>query len=166
MKKLITKLTTYIKKRNFTVSPEPKGDKKSISSTHPVFVIQKHQASHLHYDLRLEIDDVLVSWAVPKGPPLHYGEKHLAVLTEDHPLEYATFQGTIPPGSYGAGTVEIWDHGTYDNIKKLSIAECLKQGTIEIEFNGKRMHGTYALIRTHLHNSNKNWLFFKIKKKY
>jgi bifunctional non-homologous end joining protein LigD len=162
------KLTTYRKKRNFTKSPEPMGKVRRSSPKKPIFVVHEHHASHLHYDLRLEINGVLPSWAIPKGPPLKVGEKRLAVATEDHPLEYATFKGVIPEGSYGAGVVKIWDKGTYENAKEdygLSMEECLQQGSIEVLFKGKKLKGLYALIRTHFRDTDKNWLFFKIKKK-
>lgn len=158
-------LQEYHKKREFSKTPEPYGRKKKTKKG-PIFVIQKHAASHLHYDLRLEIDGVLVSWAVPKGPSANPSEKHLAVMTEDHPMDYADFEGVIPEGNYGAGTVMVWDIGTYDNVKEeygTSMEKALQQGKIEIEFHGKKMKGKYALVRTHLHDSKKNWLFFKIK---
>lgn len=158
-------LTHYNKKRTFASTPEPYGSKKK-SSKEPVFVVQKHAASHLHYDFRLEIDGVLVSWAIPKGPSTDPAQKHLAVMTEDHPLDYATFEGVIPEGNYGAGTVMVWDIGTYHNLKdeyKISIEQALKDGKIEVELFGKKLQGKYALIRTRLHDSDKNWLFFKMK---
>src|SRR5437879_2717313 len=108
----MTRLSAYKKKRELKTTPEPQA--RIAKSQHElIFVIQKHDASHLHYDLRLELDGVLKSWAVPKGPPLSSQEKHLAIMVEDHPYEYKDFAGTIPKGHYGAGTVEIWDHGTY-----------------------------------------------------
>ena len=113
----------FIKK--FDKTPEPRGGKMSDKmkesgnpAGEPIFVIQKHDARNLHYDLRLEINGVLVSWAVPKGPPLEAGARRLAVRTEDHPIEYAEFEGTIPEGQYGAGTVTIWDSGTYENLRE------------------------------------------------
>jgi DNA ligase D-like protein (predicted 3'-phosphoesterase) len=128
----------------------------------PIFVIHKHAASHLHYDLRLEVDGVLASWAVPKGPSMVVDEKRLAVHVPDHDLDYATFHGVIPEGQYGAGTVEIWDHGTYDNLKSHSMSECIKKGRIEVRFNGKKLKGDYALIQTHMHGDTKNWLLFRM----
>lgn len=158
-------LKSYHKKRKFDSTPEPFGSHKK-SSKKPLFVIQKHAASHLHYDFRLEIDGVLVSWAIPKGPSTNPDEKHLAVMTEDHPLDYATFEGVIPEGNYGAGTVMVWDIGTYDNAKQeygISIQKALREGKIEVDLHGKKLQGKYALIRTRLHDDPKNWLFFKMK---
>jgi DNA ligase D-like protein (predicted 3'-phosphoesterase) len=124
--------------------------------------VQKHDASHLHYDFRLKIGNVLKSWAVPKGPPTKLNEKRLAIPTEDHPLAYATFSGTIQEGNYGAGTVKIWDHGTYYSLKQESLEESYDNGRMEIWLEGKKLTGPYALIKTHL--GDNNWLLFKIKK--
>lgn len=117
------------------------------------YVIQRHQATRLHWDLRLEMEGVLKSWAVPKEPPAEKGVKRLAVQVEDHPLDYANFQGTIPKGEYGAGKVEIWDKGTYKLIDK-------KPNKIIFEINGERLKGTYCLL---WFKEDKNWLFFKTK---
>ncbi len=125
------------------------------------FVIHKHYARTLHYDLRLKIGRVLKSWAVPKGPPKRIGEKHLAILTEDHPLSYATFEGEIPEGHYGAGKVKIWDSGTFENVKSSSMSKCFKDGVIEFRAEGKRLKGTYALV----HFKDKNWFFMKVRTK-
>ena len=125
--------------------------------------MQLHDASHLHYDFRLEVDGVLISWAVPKGISTDPNEKHLAVMTEPHPLEYASFEGIIPPGNYGAGTVMVWDIGTYQNVKSSSMNVGLEKGKIEVELFGTKLKGIYALIRTKLHNDKKNWLLFKVK---
>jgi DNA ligase D-like protein (predicted 3'-phosphoesterase) len=118
-----------------------------------IYVIQKHKATHLHYDLRLEINGVLKSWAIPKEPPTAPGVRRLAVQVEDHPIEYANFEGKIPKGTYGAGTVEIWDKGTYRLIEQ-------KENKLIIEINGEKLRGVYALIRF---KDYKNWLFFKKK---
>jgi len=153
-------LQKYQKKRDFKKTSEPKGRKRK-SSKDPIYVIQKHHARSLHYDLRLEMGGVLKSWAVPKGPPKRIGEKHLAILTENHPMEYAKFEGTIPEGEYGAGKVKIWDSGTYENVKSDSLRKCFKNGVIEIRFSGKKLKGTYALV----HFKEKNWLFIKVRTK-
>ena len=118
-----------------------------------IYVIQKHQATHLHWDLRLEMDGVLKSWAVPKEPPEERGVRRLAIMVEDHPIEYANFEGVIPEGQYGAGVVEIWDKGTYRLIDR-------KPDKIVFEINGKRLKGRYCLLRF---KGEKNWLFFKTK---
>lgn len=158
-------LSAYRKRRKFKGSPEPKGLKKtsktSQTSRGSTFVVQKHHARTLHYDVRLQIGKVLKSWAVPKGPPKRIGVKHLAILTEDHPLEYASFEGEIPEGHYGAGKVEIWDKGTFENVKSDSLATCFKNGVIEFKPSGKRLKGTYALV----HFKEKNWLMIKVKTK-
>lgn len=153
-------LAKYRKKRSFKKTPEPKG-KKAKEGKKPIYVIQKHHARSLHYDLRLEVGGVLKSWAVPKGPPKKIGEKHLAVHTEDHPMEYAKFEGKVPEGEYGAGKVEIWDKGTYENVKSDSMKKCLKDGVVEFRPHGGKLKGTYAIV----HFKEKNWLFIKVKTK-
>src|SRR5579871_4891684 len=157
-----SKLKKYRARRNLTVSPEPRGGKQA-SSKNTLFVVQKHAASHLHYDVRLEIDGVLVSWAVPKGPAQSTRIKRLAIRTEDHPLEYATFEGVIPAGHYGGGTVMVWDIGKYENIKEkdgrlVPMKDCLKNGSIEVLLKGKKLYGTYALIKT-----ARGWLLIKMR---
>lgn len=157
-------LKKYQEKRHFKKTSEPKGARKS-SKKNPIFVIQKHDASHLHYDFRLEIGGVLPSWAIPKGPSLNPTIKRLAMRTEDHPYDYAHFEGTIPEGEYGGGTVMIWDYGTYQNMKDVSMEECLKEGRIEIFLEGEKLQGAFALIRTHF-SGKEQWLFFKIDDEY
>lgn len=163
----ISRLKHYRSKRNLVQSPEPRGGKQKPSKKDPIFVIQKHDASHLHYDFRLEIGGVLVSWAVPKGPSLTPAIKRLAILTEDHPLEYATFEGVIPQGSYGGGTVMVWDIGTFDNIKTnnngkpRSLNTCFKEGRIEVFLHGKKLRGGFALIKT-----SRGWLLIKMSDEY
>ncbi len=147
-------LIQYKKKRKFNKTPEPEGKEKILKSPSRKFVIHEHHASHLHWDLRLEMDGVLKSWAVPKIPPVSKGIKRLAVHVEDHPLEYAKFHGTIPEGNYGAGKVIIWDKGKYDLLEK-------NPKKIIVEFHGKKLEGKYALIKTDYGNKN-GWLFFKI----
>ncbi|MDD1667004.1 MAG: non-homologous end-joining DNA ligase [Methanomicrobiales archaeon] len=132
-------LLPYQAKRDFSMTPEPKG-KGPAGPAGNSFVVHEHRARHLHWDLRMERDGVLKSWAVPKGVPEAAGEKHLAVATEDHPLEYLTFEGTIPEGEYGAGTEAIWDTGTYDTV-------AWDEGKIEVVFHGRRLSGRYALVR-------------------
>lgn len=156
------KLSEYRAKRDFQKTAEPPPET-AMPSEKPVFVIQKHAASRLHYDLRLEIDGVLKSWAVPKGPSLDPEVKHLAVPTEDHPMAYGGFEGTIPEGEYGAGTVMVWDTGTYRNIKAEkpqpeSMTESFDEGRIEVFLEGKKLVGRFALIKT-----ARGWLFFKMR---
>jgi DNA ligase D-like protein (predicted 3'-phosphoesterase) len=151
-------LEEYKKKRDFTKTGEPKGTVKPKGGDR-IFVIQKHNASHLHYDLRLEIDGVLKSWAIPKEPPEEEGVRRLAVETEDHPMDYGDFEGTIPAGEYGAGTVEIWDRGTF-------IPEKLSEKEILFELEGNKMHGKYVLVKikpTPRYPGEKNWLIFRKK---
>jgi len=151
-------LKTYKQKRKFSgqgKTTEPKGALKK-SAEKKIFVIHRHEASHLHWDLRLEMNGVLKSWAVPKEPPKEKGTKRLAILVEDHPLQYATFEGTIPEGNYGAGKVEIWDNGFYELLEK-------DPKKIEVVFHGKKLKGKYVLIKTNYGNKpEKSWLFFKI----
>ena len=162
------KLNEYKKKRDFKKTTEPKGGKKK-SSDQPRFVIQKHDASQLHYDFRIEMDGVLKSWAIPKGPSTDPSIKRLATLTEDHPLEYADFEGTIPEDEYGGGTVIVWDGGTYRNIRAdkeedgLSMKESFDDGKIEVWLEGKKLKGGYVLIHTGKDKNGDMWLFKKMK---
>jgi DNA ligase D-like protein (predicted 3'-phosphoesterase) len=153
-------LKTYRDLRNFTTSPEPKGGR-TKKSGEPLFVIHKHDARSLHYDLRLEEDGVLKSWAIPKGPSDNPHDKRLAIQTEDHPLEYANFEGVIPEGNYGAGGVMIWDKGTFKNLKSESLSTCIEHGIVEVELHGEKMRGRYALIHTHF--APHSWLLIKMK---
>ena len=149
------KLAEYKKKRDPKKTPEPFGSKKRGKD--PLFVVQRHDARRLHYDFRLERNGALASWAVPKGIPLEPGQQHLAVHVEDHPLEYGTFEGEIPKGEYGAGSVEIWDKGTYELIEEK------KNGGLTVRLHGKRLNGTYALVPAHLSGDEKNWLILRKK---
>jgi bifunctional non-homologous end joining protein LigD len=164
-------LTKYISKRNFKKTPEPAGkasksSAKGTSKKKLTFVVQRHDASHLHYDFRLELDGVLKSWAIPKGPSLDPNDKRLAVQVEDHPLSYGKFEGTIPKGNYGAGTVEIWDHGTYeadsdaDSNETATLRKGLYSGSLKIRLNGKKLKGSFALVRLK-DGKDKNWLLIK-----
>ena len=144
-------LKTYQEKRQFSKTPEPAGGGREASAT-PIFVVQKHSARTLHYDFRLEVGGVLKSWAVPKGPSLNPQDKRLAVPTEDHPLEYADFEGVIPEGEYGAGAVMVWDFGTYRNITEkkdqaVPIEEAVPHGHLKVWLEGKKLRGGYALTR-------------------
>ena len=138
-----------------------------MAADRPLFVIQKHDASTLHYDFRLEVDGVLKSWAVPKGPSTNPRERRLAVPTEDHPMEYADFEGVIPEGEYGGGTVLLWDRGTYRNLraegdKPVSMSEALAEGRVAVWLEGKKLRGGYALIRTGK-SDDARWLLIKMK---
>ncbi len=153
-------LQKYKKKRDFSRTPEPQGTRVRAHKR-PLFVIQKHDATSLHYDFRLEEAGVLKSWAIPKGPSTDPHDKRLALMTEDHPLDYAHFEGVIPEGNYGAGQVLVWDLGTFKNLRELNITESIDDGKVEIWLEGKKLHGAYALIKTHLQRNG--WLFFKMK---
>ena len=149
----MAKLDDYRRKRDRHKTPEPFGGKKS--GKRPIFVVQRHDARRLHYDFRLERDGALASWAVPKGVPLSPGEQHLAVHVEDHPLEYAKFEGEIPKGQYGAGLVEIWDSGTYELVEEK------RDGGLTVRLQGTRLRGTWALVPAHLSGDKKNWLILR-----
>ncbi len=160
------KLKKYRGKRDFRKTAEPKGEGGNNSNS-PIFVVQKHDASRLHYDFRLEVDGVLKSWAVPKGPSTDPREKRLAVPTEDHPLEYAGFEGVIPEDNYGGGTVLLWDRGTYENLKKdddgneISMDSCLENGHLTVWLKGEKIEGGYALIRMD-GREEERWLLVKM----
>jgi bifunctional non-homologous end joining protein LigD len=151
------KLTEYKRKRDPKKTSEPFGAKRPRKAKEPIFVVQRHDARRLHYDFRLERDGALASWAVPKGVPLEPGQQNLAVHVEDHPLEYATFEGEIPKGQYGAGSVEIWDSGTYELVEEK------KNGGLTVRLHGKRLDGTWALIPAKLSGDEKNWLIIRKK---
>jgi len=164
------KLVDYKKKRDFKKTTEPEDEEISFdwAEGQPVFVIQKHQASSLHYDFRIEVDGVLKSWAVPKGPSTDPSVKRLAVPTEDHPLGYADFEGVIPEGEYGGGTMIIWDRGTYRNLKEAdehgevpSLEEQIEDGHVTIWLAGEKLQGGYALIRTGK-GEKARWLLIKM----
>ncbi len=157
-----TGLKAYAAKRNFRHTEEPKPQvRKSASAKKLMFVVQKHDATRLHYDFRLEMEGVLKSWAVPKGFPMRHGEKHLAIHVEDHPMDYAHFEGTIPEGNYGAGTVMVWDTGTY-GVSGTDPLTGLKEGKLHLQLEGKKLKGEWALIRLKPRAGEKeSWLIFK-----
>ena len=146
-------LREYRRKRDPKKTPEPFGGRKD--GKEPIFVVQRHDARRLHYDFRLERNGALASWAVPKGVPLEPGQRQLAVHVEDHPIEYASFEGEIPKGQYGAGTVEIWDDGTYELIEEK------KDGGLTVHLHGKRLEGLWTLVPARLDGDPKNWLLIK-----
>jgi bifunctional non-homologous end joining protein LigD len=165
-------LEKYVEKRDFSKTSEPKSGK-SEDKNALRFVIQKHDASHLHYDFRLEMDGVLKSWAVPKGPSTDPKTKRLAMMVEDHPYSYRTFEGIIPQGQYGGGTVIVWDEGTYEPIEKIEgkkaqekhLLKQLKAGSLKIVMHGKKLKGEYALVKTHGMGEN-GWLLIKHNDKF
>ena len=151
----VGRLEAYRKKRDPAATPEPFAGEGGGRSGAPIFVVQKHAARSLHYDFRLERDGVLASWAVPKGIPLEPAAKALAVHVEDHPLGYASFAGEIPAGSYGAGTVEIWDEGTYE------LLEQKPDGGLKVRLHGQRLQGVWTLVPAHLDGKEQNWLLIR-----
>lgn len=156
-------LEPYRRRRDFRRTPEPRGTKRARASRkRPRFVVQKHDAGRLHYDFRLEVGGVLRSWAVPKGPSPDPAERRLALPTEDHPLAYADFEGVIPEGEYGAGTVLVWDAGTYRNLDGgRSVAEGLKDGHVEFVLEGSKLKGGWALTRIAA-GKDERWLLVKM----
>ena len=164
-------LTEYKKKRTFKKTPEPTGGRASGDALQ--FVVQKHDASRLHYDFRLELKGVLKSWAVPKGPSMNPAEKRLAMLVEDHPFDYKNFEGIIPEGNYGAGTVIIWDEGTYEPIEEVGeknaqeahFLKAFKAGSVKVRMHGKKLKGEFALVRTRGRGDN-SWLLIKHRDKF
>ncbi|WP_143885152.1 DNA polymerase ligase N-terminal domain-containing protein [Chryseobacterium binzhouense] len=164
-------LKDYNNKRKFDETTEPKGTTKK-SDDKLIFVVQRHAASRLHYDFRLEMEGVLKSWAVPKGPSLNPDDKRLAMMVEDHPYDYKDFEGNIPDGNYGAGQVEVWDSGTYealDETSKLSnekeLLKELKDGSLKFILHGKKLKGEFALVK--MKNAENNaWLLIKHKDKF
>src|SRR3989442_11878050 len=169
-----TALTQYSAKRAFDATPEPPARLAEGRSGPLLFVVQHHSATRLHYDFRLECDGVLKSWAVPKGPALHPSEKRLAVQVEDHPYDYASFEGVIPPGQYGAGEVIVWDCGVYSPDEgatwfhdrgqaERQVREGLEQGKLSFLLRGEKLKGSFALVRT---KDRKQWLLIKHKDRF
>src|SRR5580698_10061540 len=160
-------LERYSEKRKFDRTPEPRPDKidaKAMANSVAAlqFCVQRHHATHLHYDLRLEVDGVLKSWAVPKGPTLDPAHKRLAMMVEDHPLEYGSFEGVIPKGNYGAGSVMLWDRGVYQVLGEIPVEEQLAKGDFKFHLSGEKLHGDFALVRTKRGKGNE-WLLLKKK---
>jgi bifunctional non-homologous end joining protein LigD len=159
-------LEKYRAKRNFNVTPEPKGAGSSRTAPALSFVVQKHQASHLHYDFRLEWKGVLLSWAVPKGPSLDPSAKRLAMAVEDHPVEYGSFEGTIPEGEYGGGTVMVWDKGTWEPDDP-DVDASLRKGELKFTLHGNKLKGSWVLVRTRADKSGRmSWLLIKHRDRY
>jgi bifunctional non-homologous end joining protein LigD len=155
-------LEEYKRKRRFNETPEPEGKLKTTAGNS--FVIQKHRATRLHYDFRLEMEGVLRSWAVPKGPSVNPAEKRLAVETEDHPMDYGGFEGVIPKGNYGAGNVIIWDHGTYDMVDPDTPEKGWAKGKLHFVLNGRKLRGEWVLVRGS--REPRQWIFFKVRDKF
>jgi bifunctional non-homologous end joining protein LigD len=166
------RLAEYRRKRDFTRTAEPRGGRRK-RAVKLAYVIQKHAASHLHFDLRLQLDGVMKSWAVPKGPSLDPAVKRLAMQVEDHPIEYNAFEGTIPKGEYGGGTVMIWDRGTYeyggdDALEgEAGLREGYRRGDFKFVLHGKRLKGSWVLVRTRRGDPRRaQWLLIKHRDEY
>jgi bifunctional non-homologous end joining protein LigD len=153
----MAELTTYRRKRDFSKTSEPR-PKKVKRGKRLRFVVQKHDATALHYDVRLEGGGVMKSWAVPKGPSMNPADKRLAIPTEDHPMAYNRFEGVIPEGEYGAGSVIIWDRGTYENLSEESPERAIAKGVFKFKLQGEKLRGGFVLRRT----GPKNWLMIKL----
>jgi len=167
-KKKHTSLEEYRRKRDFEATPEPDGGTRSKPPLKKglLFVVQKHQASHLHYDFRLEWRGVLLSWAIPKGPSLDPSVKRLAAQVEDHPREYANFEGVIPEGEYGAGTVMVWDRGAW-GPEVPDVDAALRKGELKFTLDGQKLRGSWVLVRTRLGRGSKpQWLLIKHRDEY
>jgi bifunctional non-homologous end joining protein LigD len=162
-------LEKYRKKRNLQISPEPSGTSRVAAARKGplLYVVQKHRASQLHYDFRLEYNGVLLSWAIPKGPSLDPTVKRLAMQVEDHPREYASFEGVIPEGQYGAGTVMVWDNGEW-SPESDDVASSLRKGDLKFTLGGKKLRGSWVLVRTRGYGSKagKSWLLIKHRDRY
>ena len=163
-------LDEYRKKRNFAATPEPSGDESPAQKQAPnlIYVIQKHRATQLHYDFRLEWADTLMSWAVPKGPSLDPSVKRLAMQVEDHPIGYAQFEGVIPADEYGGGTVMVWDTGTWEP-ESPNVDEALRKGDLKFTLHGKKLHGSWVLVRTGGWGGKRgkpSWLLIKHRDQY
>jgi bifunctional non-homologous end joining protein LigD len=160
-------LEKYRQKRNFALSPEPKGTAIPKRKSALLYVIQKHRATQLHYDFRVEWNGVLLSWAVPKGPSLDPSVKRLAMQVEDHPIEYGSFEGVIPEGEYGGGTVMLWDRGTW-TPEVDDVDAALRKGDLKFTLNGRKLHGSWVLVRTKSFRGSQkpSWLLIKHRDKF
>ena len=162
-------LEEYRRRRNFGKTPEPAGRERPTDDER-IFVVQKHAARRLHYDVRLAINGVLASWGVPRGPSMHPADKRLAIRTEDHPLAYADFEGIIPEGQYGAGTVMVWDRGQYEPKDGVAPEEQLARGKIDVILHGKKLRGGFTLVRTRQRSADpdqgRRWLLVKHRDQY
>jgi bifunctional non-homologous end joining protein LigD len=155
-------LEEYARKRRFEDTPEPPPKKpKSKRAANPYFCVQRHDATRLHYDFRLEIDGVLKSWAVPKGPSLDPSVRHLAAHVEDHPVDYGSFEGNIPAGNYGAGSVMLWDHGTFELLGDVSGADQIARGDLKFHLDGEKLKGDFALVHMKGRGKGNEWLIIK-----
>jgi len=154
-------LAEYNRKRRFGVTPEPAGRPGRRRTRGLAFVVQKHRASHLHYDLRLEHEGAMQSWAVPKGPSLDPATKRLAMMTEPHPMDYNGFEGVIPEGEYGGGTVMIWDRGTWEP-EAPDVGAALARGELKFRLHGRKLNGSWVLVRTR----NRQWLLIKHRDRF
>jgi len=154
-------LAEYNRKRRFGVTPEPAGRPGRRRTRGLAFVVQKHRASHLHYDLRLEHEGAMQSWAVPKGPSLDPATKRLAMMTEPHPMDYNAFEGVIPEGEYGGGTVMVWDRGTWEP-EAPDVGAALARGELKFRLHGRKLNGSWVLVRTR----NRQWLLIKHRDRF
>ena len=165
-------MKSYNEKRDFSKTKEPRDEPSAKKDGQPIFVIQKHDATNLHYDFRLEIGNTLKSWSVPKGPSTDPSVKRMAIPTEDHPMAYANFEGNIPKGEYGGGTVMIWDNGNIESNKKdddgnlISLEDSFKEGSIEVVLHGKKLQGGYNLVKMKGGKMKGNWLLMKQDDEY
>ena len=159
-------LEEYVAKRTFSNTPEPAPSKKAPDFAGNYFCVQRHDATRLHYDFRLEIDGVLKSWAVPKGPSLDPSIKHLAAHVEDHPVEYGDFEGTIPAGNYGAGSVMLWDRGTFEILGDVSGDAQIARGDLKFRLHGEKLNGEFALVHMKNRGKGNEWLIIKKKDQF
>ena len=154
-------LGTYRAKRDFSLTPEPAGEAPEDDSGNRLFVVQRHRARRIHYDFRLEVDGVLASWAMPKGPTLDPSVRALAVHVEDHPIEYRDFEGIIPAGQYGGGDVIVWDRGTWVPAQSDDPGESIAKGELHFDLHGQKLHGRFALVRTRRQGRQEQWLMIR-----